>query len=239
MSAETVRRWLHALGWAWKRAKPVARNDDPQRAPKLARILFTFRHLEERQALLFADEMDLALLAKPGYQWMPRGEQVEVWTPGKNEKRYVAAAWDVHTGRVLHRVWCQKGTGLFLDLLDTVDRAYPARRWDRITLVVDNYRVHTANAVARWLATHSRVELLFLPTYCPQANPIERVFGDTHDQVTRNHRRRRMRDLVADVERHFTRNGPWRYELGSVYETPDVTAEYCKLEHATAMRAAA
>jgi hypothetical protein len=33
VSAETVRRWLHALGWAWKRAQPVARNDDPQRAP--------------------------------------------------------------------------------------------------------------------------------------------------------------------------------------------------------------
>jgi transposase len=27
-SAETVRRWLHAIGWVWKRAKPVdAKND--------------------------------------------------------------------------------------------------------------------------------------------------------------------------------------------------------------------
>lgn len=238
VSAETVRRWLHTLGWCWKRAKHVARNDDPDRAAKLARILFAFRHLHPRQALRFADEMDLSLLAKPGHQWMPRGEQVEVWTPGQNEKRHVAAAWDVRTGRVRHRVWCQKRTGLFLDLPDAVHQAYPARRWDKVTIVVDNYKVHTAKAVEKWLAAHPRVELLFLPTYCPQANPIERVFGDTHDKVTRNHWRKRIRDLVADVERHFARNGPWRYELGSVYETPDVQAEYRKLVQATAKAAA-
>src|SRR5439155_6374857 len=31
VSASTLRRWLHALGWVWKRAQLVARDDDPQR----------------------------------------------------------------------------------------------------------------------------------------------------------------------------------------------------------------
>ena len=31
VSAETVRRWLHERGWVWKRAKLVAKDDDPQR----------------------------------------------------------------------------------------------------------------------------------------------------------------------------------------------------------------
>jgi transposase len=38
VSAETVRRWLHELGWGWKRAKLVAKDDDPQRIERLARI---------------------------------------------------------------------------------------------------------------------------------------------------------------------------------------------------------
>ena len=29
VSAETVRRWLHELGWGCKRAKLVAKDDDP------------------------------------------------------------------------------------------------------------------------------------------------------------------------------------------------------------------
>lgn len=53
-----------------------------------------------------------------------------------------------------------------------------------------------------------------------------------------NHCRKRIRDLLGDVARHFRRNGPWRYELGSVYETPDVQAEYRKLRQQTANVAA-
>ncbi len=49
-------------------------------------------------ALFFADELDIALLPKVGSQWMPKGEQVEVPTPGTNEKRYLAGALDIATG---------------------------------------------------------------------------------------------------------------------------------------------
>ena len=38
VSAETVRRCLHALDWGWKRAKLVAQDSDPERTWKLARI---------------------------------------------------------------------------------------------------------------------------------------------------------------------------------------------------------
>jgi transposase len=44
-----------------------------------------------------------------------------------------------------------------------------------------------AKAVELWLADHPRFTLLFLPTYCPRANPIERAFGDVHDLYTCNH----------------------------------------------------
>lgn len=56
------------------------------------------------------------------------------------------------------------------------------------------------------------------------ANPIERVFGDVHDKCTRNHQRKRLRDVVGDVERHLHVNGPWRSKLSRSYEEPEVTA---------------
>ena len=78
VSAETVRHWLHELGWVWKRAKLAAKDDDPQRMEKLARIRYTVEHLPARAALFFADELDISLLPKVGYPWMPKGEQLEV-----------------------------------------------------------------------------------------------------------------------------------------------------------------
>ena len=44
--------------------------------------------------MLFADELDIHLLPKVGYQWMEGGSKLEVMTPGSNEKHYLAGALD-------------------------------------------------------------------------------------------------------------------------------------------------
>ncbi len=42
-------------------------------------------------------------------------------------------------------------------------------------VVVDNYRIHFAKPVLALVATHGdRIELVTLPTYSPQLNPVER-----------------------------------------------------------------
>ena len=224
VSGETVRRWLHELGWEWKRAKFRAKDDDPGRVEKLARIRLACEQLRAGVALFFADELDINLLPKVGYQWMPKGEQVEVPTPGTNEKRYLAGALDMTTGKILHCVWYRKQTGLFLDLLETLDRTHPAPLYTQLMVVVDNAKLHKAKKVQQWLVAHPRFELLYLPTYCPEANPIERAFGDVHDKCTRNHTRKRIWSLVQDVKQHLHVNGPWPYALSELYYTPEVTA---------------
>jgi transposase len=224
VSAETVRRGLPALDWEWKRAQLVAKADDPQRVAKLARIRLAVEQLRAGAALFFADELDISLLPKVGSQGMPTGTQGEGMTPGTNEKRYLAGALNIRTGTTVHCVWYRKTTGLFLDLLATLDRAYPARAFTHLSVVVDNAKIHKAEEVSKWLAAHPRFELLYLPTYCPRANPIERAFGDVHDKCTRNHTRKRMWHLVQDVKQHLQVNGPWPYALSELYYTPEVTA---------------
>jgi hypothetical protein len=90
--------------------------------------------------------------------------------------------------------------------------------------VVDNDCLYKAKAVHQWLDSHPRFVLLWLSTYDPRANSIEPAFGDVHNKGTRNHKRKRLRDLVNDVERHLCENGPWLYKLSRLYEAPEVTA---------------
>jgi putative transposase len=224
VSAETMRRWLHEIGWVWKRAKLGAKDDDPQRVLRLARIRWAFEQLKPSEAMVFADELDIHLLPKVGCAWMPKGSQVAVLTPGQNAKHYLAGALDLTTGTLHHCLGPRKTNALFRDLLSVLDERYPADRYTQLYVVVDNDKIHKAKAVEQWRATHPRVTLLFVPTYCPQANPIERVFGDVHDCCTRNHRRKRLPDLVADVEDHLHLNGPWQYKLSDLYYEPAVTA---------------
>ena len=229
ISAETMRRWLHEIGWVWKRAKLVAKDDDPQRVERLARIRFVYEQLRLWEAIVSADELDIHLLPKVGYAWMPQGTQMAVMTPGTNEKHYLAGALELATGTMHHCLGPRKTNALFRELLQRLDEAYPARHYKRVYVVVDSYQIHKAKAVAQWLAKHPRFELLLLPTYCPRANPIERAFGDVHDCCTRDHRRKRLRDLVADVVEHLHVNGPWQYKLSDIYYEAAVTAAVARM----------
>jgi transposase len=224
VSVGTVRRWLHEWGWVWKRAKLVAKDNDPQRVERLARVRWQREHLQAYELVVFADELAIHLLPKVGAAWMPRGSQEAVMTPGQNEKQSLAGALNLATGTLLHCLGPRKNNGLFRDLLTLLDRTYPEHQVRRIYMVVDNDKIHKAKAVEQWLAAHPRLVLLWLPTYCPRANPRERVCGDVHDTCTRNHKRTRLCDVGSDVERHLRTNGPWLYKVSRVYQEPEVTA---------------
>jgi putative transposase len=125
---------------------------------------------------------------------------------------------------------------LFIDLLRALDAKFPAA--SKIYLVADNYRVHKAKAVQEWLNLHPRFEVVWLPSYCPKANPIERAFLDVHDNCTRNHKRTQIDELVGDVKGHLKSNGPWPYQLSRIYYTPEVDAAVAALAKTQELKAA-
>ena len=57
-----------------------------------------------------------------------------------------------------------------------------------IHVILDNYGIHDSKLVA-WalLEAKGRIQLHFLPPYCPNHNKIERLWQDLHANVTRNH----------------------------------------------------
>ena len=121
VSAETMRRWLHEIGWVWKRPKLAAKDNDLHRVARLARIRYIFEQLKRCEAMVFADELDSHLLPKIGAAWMPQGTQMAVMTPGTNEKHYLAGALELSTGILRHCCGPRKTNALFRELLQTLD----------------------------------------------------------------------------------------------------------------------
>jgi transposase len=180
---------------------PWAKAAKTRRLNRIQQVLAT---LPRRERAFYEDEVDIHLNPKIGWDWMIEGQQKEVPTPGKNQKRYLAGALEVRT-RVLTWVEGERKTSyLFLDLLDKLRQRYPEAR--RIHLILDNYRIHSSDivnaAIRGYLA--GNIELHFLPPYCPEHNKIERVWQDLHANVTRNHRCGGMKELMAEV-RYYLR----------------------------------
>ncbi|WP_123420594.1 IS630 family transposase, partial [Gallaecimonas pentaromativorans] len=137
---------------------------------------------------------------KMGADWMPRGQQRRVATPGQNAKHYLAGALHAKTGRVLYVSGQSKDSGLFIAMLSKLRSTY--RQAKSITLVVDNYIIHKSRKTQCWLADNPKFKLVFQPVYSPWVNRIERLWQALHETITRNHRCKTMWQLLGRV-RHF------------------------------------
>jgi transposase len=183
------------------------------RERRLAEIRALEAGASAEEPVLYSDEVDIHLNPKIGRDWMLRGEQRRIVTPGKNEKFYLAGALDVTTG-VLHTTgMARKSAALFCDLLRLLDSSYDASV-QRIHLIVDNYGIHSAHMTRRVLKElGGRIVLHFLPPYCPDANRIERVWQDLHANVTRNHRCKTLKALLGNA-RTYLEGYVWRRVTG-------------------------
>jgi transposase len=209
----TMGRALCRIGARLGSPKPVVLCPWPR--DRRLRVLAAIRRLEARasaqEPVLYSDEVDIHLNPKIGRDWMLRGYQRRIVTPGNNEKFYLAGALDVRTGRLHTTGAARKNVALFCQLLWLLASRY--RRARRIHLVLDNYGVHRAHRTRKVLAAlGGRIALHFLPPYCPDANRIERVWQDLHANVTRNHRCTTMIRLL-DHCRRFLDRYRWRRAL--------------------------
>jgi hypothetical protein len=86
----------------WKRAQLGAKDHDPQRGERLARLRWHAERLQAPALLVCADALAIPLLPKVGAAWMPKGSQAEVMTPGQHETHDLAGALHLATGKRLH-----------------------------------------------------------------------------------------------------------------------------------------
>ena len=131
------------------------------------------------------------------------GTQRMVLTPGNNEKRYLAGAYEPLRQRLVYVEGERKASWLFLNLLRALLKAYQGA--ETIHVILDNFIIHKSRVTQAWLAEFGgRLRLHFLPPYCPNENRIERIWLDLHANVTRNHQHRTIRALLARVHSYLT-----------------------------------
>lgn len=203
----TLHRYLKQAGIVWRRAAPTLKIKDPHYEEKRLVIEQALAQARTDHPVFYQDEVDIDLNPKIGADWMPKGQQKRIVTPGQNQKHYLAGALHSGTGRVHYVSGGSKNSDLFIKLLETLRRTY--RRAKTMTLVVDNYIIHKSRKVARWLAENKKFRLLFLPTYSPWLNPIERLWLSLHETITRNHQCRYMWQLLEQVNQFMNAASPF------------------------------
>ncbi len=177
---------LHRLGLEYRKPKAVScKLDDARQQAFIEDYNALLNRLGDDETVMFADAVHPTHGARPMGCWAPKETKVAVDQTSGRQRLNIHGAIDLETGKTRMLDVVTVDAMSTIALLMAIEALYPAMRL--IHVFVDNARYHHARIVQEWLAEEGRrIKLHFIPPYCPHLNPIERLWGLMHKNVTHN-----------------------------------------------------
>lgn len=149
----------------------------------------------KQTAVLFSDATILTETPPLRASWSRVGQQAEVPITGNRDKRVVFGALNPRTGAAWFDESAKWNQDAFQGHLRSIRSRW--RGW-RLVLFVDRGSPHTAKR-SRELASELGVELRFLPTACPELNPVEGLWRHVKGRVMANEPTPDLSDALGRV----------------------------------------
>jgi transposase len=150
-----------------------------------------------------ADEFNVSWLPTLHAMWSPKGQQVMILTPGQPTKHYGVGAVNYYTGETEVIFRRHKRRREIAELRQRLLDKHPT---GTIYVAWDNASTHEDDdieAVLRGAA--GRLVLLYLPTYSPWLNPVERLWRQFRREVTPCELFETVKALLAASRNFFDR----------------------------------
>jgi transposase len=177
---------LHRLEFDYHKPDVIPRKLDPEKQQAfIASYEKLLNSLADDEAVLFADAVHPTHAARPAGCWAPKQETLAIEATSGRERINIHGAIELASGQTRMIEVVTVDAVSTLRLLESIAALYPLLAL--IHVFLDNARYHHAKLVQEWLARPGcRIKLHFIPPYCPHLNPIERLWGLMHRNVTHN-----------------------------------------------------
>ena len=128
---------------------------------------------------MFQDEAGFGRITKPKYCWCEKKIRPSVPCHHIREYRYAYGAVEPKTGDNFFLVMPSCDTVCMNVFLRELAKEFPD---DIIVLACDGARWHKSNT----LEIPSNIEIVFIPSYTPEMNPIEQIWEELREKHFRN-----------------------------------------------------
>jgi transposase len=161
---------------------------DPDYASKVRRL-----HRCLRDAARHPDTVVALFLDEFGYQRWPEvapmwgGETIVAPRAGNNQQWRTIGALNALTGQVNYLDGYIVGRQQVSQFYGLLNRAYP-KKVSLMYVIQDNWNIHTHPDVLSALAEYPRIQPVWLPTYAPWLNPIEKLWRWLRQDILKMHR---------------------------------------------------
>lgn len=174
-SSTGMRDLLHRLDYVYKKPKLVPGKPDTEAQQLFAEQYEDFMLSKPSDVeVVFVDAVHPEHNAQPAYGWIKRGETRELKTNSGRQRLNLHGAINAETHEITVIESDTVDSYSTINLLTAIENKYPAA--SSIKVILDNAQYHYSKVVKEYLK-QSRIELVFLPSYSPNLNLIERLWG--------------------------------------------------------------
>jgi hypothetical protein len=155
----------------------------------------------------FEDETWVSLYPKVEAEWMKRGHQRMVVTPGYNQRRntFITLFWPKRNGFIFN-TYAKRRSREFKLHLSNLLRYARRHRAKRVVLFVDHAPCHKTKNVKRFIRAHPILRVKRLPKRAPNLNPVERLVNKPlKSAVCTNRSYSRIDDVIKAGRRFLTK----------------------------------
>ena len=167
---------LHRLGFSYKKTKAVPVKADKEKQEEfLAEMVAKIEGLDsENEVFLFVDAVHPEWNTRSNYGWIRKGKEFEVKSSSGKQRIHLTGAVNVEAPSDIHIKESETvNSDVIREFLDQLEDAYTEK--NKIYLVVDQASYFKSYLVQDW-TYGSKIELIYLPTYSPNLNLIERLW---------------------------------------------------------------
>ena len=177
---------LHRLGLEYHKPEVISRKlDEKKQKDFIAAYEKLLNSMSPDEAAVFVDAVHPTHAARPVGCWGPKKQNLAIEQTSGRQRINIHGAIDLETGQTRMIEAETIDATSTIRLLESLEALYPLMVC--IHVFLDNARYHHAQLVSEWLSRPGcRIQLHFLPAYCPHLNPIERLWGVMHKNITHN-----------------------------------------------------
>jgi transposase len=166
---------LHRMDYVYKKPKLVpAKADHEAQEIFIAQFNEFMKKKKSSEAVFFVDAVHPVHNSLAGYGWIKKGEERELKSNTGRDRLNIHGAMNAETYETtIISSEDSINTDSTIQLFEYLEQLYPLATM--IYVILDNAKYHFSGPVQEWLK-NSRIQLIFLPSYSPELNLIERLW---------------------------------------------------------------
>ncbi len=170
-----MRDLLHREGYSYKKPKLVPGNPDREAQEYFVHYYEEFMKTKGNDVeVLFVDAVHPEHNTMASYGWIKKGEKRKLKTNSGRQRLNLHGAINAETMEITLIESETINRDSTVQLLEMLDRKYFYAK--EIIVILDNAKYHYSQEVREVIEQSSRLKLVYLPTYSPELNLIERVW---------------------------------------------------------------